>query len=532
MEDNQLLFCNITYMKYYNGDDENDRPVHGGKYVDKTGDAYEKNNFREETDGYYYGFVETKYNDGYESGKYPKKIHIEKINSQYKGKEYIENVTVVFCAKSDILDTTVIVGWYKNATVYRDRKTIHGRQYNIKAKVEDSYLIPVINRTYVIPRAINSDEKIGFGQSGLWYANNIEEEKIFALKVKNYIDNYTQEVYLDADRVICEKNTYEILNKYMGTRYNGWMQACWPEKYADKQFRVWFPKLANTRNEETMAATSGYINIISDDWNEIVFDDTRKRETEDDKRYKFDGHSIVFAMEPNNGLYIFRGIYDIDNNKTELNHLVYKGIATKVKIIGAPAFKIELIDEICDDIPLTYEEQEKQAISLPDERLFKIAKMYETDSPKKRKVKETEQFVRNPYIAEATKRRANGICQLCRKAAPFTRSDGNPYLESHHIIWLSDGGSDSLNNTVALCPNCHRKMHIINDKKDIIKLQNSNKKINLTDSDNVVGKEVYHEKYGIGIINALDDKVIEVYFNTTVKKFMRESLENGTLVLM
>lgn len=62
----------------------------------------------------------------------------------------------------------------------------------------------------------------------------------------------------------------------MGTRYNGWMQACWPEKYADKQFRVWFPKLANTRNEETMAATSGYINIISDDWNEIVFDDTRK----------------------------------------------------------------------------------------------------------------------------------------------------------------------------------------------------------------------------------------------------------------
>ena len=191
-----------------------------------------------------------------------------------------------------------------------------------------------------------------------------------------------------------------------------------------------------------------------------------------------------------------------------------------------------MIDEICDDIPVSYEEQEKQAISLPDERLFKIAKMYETDSPKKRKVKETEQFVRNPYIAEATKRRANGICQLCRKAAPFTRLDGNPYLESHHIIWLSEGGSDSLNNTVALCPNCHKKMHIINDKKDIIKLQNSNNKIDLTDSDNVVGREVYHEKYGIGIINALDDKVIEVYFNTTMKKFMRESLENGTLVLL
>ncbi|WP_408869546.1 HNH endonuclease [Commensalibacter communis] len=44
---------------------------------------------------------------------------------------------------------------------------------------------------------------------------------------------------------------------------------------------------------------------------------------------------------------------------------------------------------------------------------------------------------------------------------------GVPYLETHHIQWLSRGGSDKLENMVALCPNCHKKMHILNDEKDM-----------------------------------------------------------------
>ena len=34
------------------------------------------------------------------------------------------------------------------------------------------------------------------------------------------------------------------------------------------------------------------------------------------------------------------------------------------------------------------------------------------------------------------------------------------------IQWLSEGGLDSIDNCVALCPNCHRKMHVVNDPKD------------------------------------------------------------------
>lgn len=77
---------------------------------------------------------------------------------------------------------------------------------------------------------------------------------------------------------------------------------------------------------------------------------------------------------------------------------------------------------------------------------------------------------RNPIVSQYTKRRANGYCDLCDNKAPFENKNKEPYLESHHIINLSEGGPDVIYNTVALCPNCHRKMHILNDKKDLQKL--------------------------------------------------------------
>lgn len=76
-------------------------------------------------------------------------------------------------------------------------------------------------------------------------------------------------------------------------------------------------------------------------------------------------------------------------------------------------------------------------------------------------------YERDPYVAEYSKRRANGYCQLCSNKAPFLNKDGSPFLEIHHIKWLSEGGKDSIDNTVALCPNCHRKMHILGLKEDI-----------------------------------------------------------------
>ncbi len=78
----------------------------------------------------------------------------------------------------------------------------------------------------------------------------------------------------------------------------------------------------------------------------------------------------------------------------------------------------------------------------------------------------SQQYQRNPWVAEHARRRAKGCCELCQKPAPFSSPSGEPYLEVHHVHWLAHGGADTIENTVALCPNCHRRMHILDDHQD------------------------------------------------------------------
>lgn len=56
--------------------------------------------------------------------------------------------------------------------------------------------------------------------------------------------------------------------------------------------------------------------------------------------------------------------------------------------------------------------------------------------------------------------RAGGTCESCDSVAPFTRRNGSPYLEVHHTTRLSDGGLDHPKHTAALCPTCHREIHL------------------------------------------------------------------------
>lgn len=69
-------------------------------------------------------------------------------------------------------------------------------------------------------------------------------------------------------------------------------------------------------------------------------------------------------------------------------------------------------------------------------------------------------YVRNPDVVAEVLSQAKGICQKCNNPAPFNRaSDGTPYLEVHHKVQLSKGGDDTVENAIALCPNCHRESH-------------------------------------------------------------------------
>jgi 5-methylcytosine-specific restriction enzyme A len=75
-------------------------------------------------------------------------------------------------------------------------------------------------------------------------------------------------------------------------------------------------------------------------------------------------------------------------------------------------------------------------------------------------------FYRDPLVKAWVLNNSNGFCEGCGNPAPFKCVDGFPYLEVHHVKPLSEGGSDTIDNTIALCPNCHRRCHNSSDKDE------------------------------------------------------------------
>lgn len=185
----KILFCNIGWMKEYNGQTDIDKLINGGKYVKENNYGAEEFNFQN-INGYYYGYV-----------SHMHQMRIERLEGINKSEDVAENVLVVWVAK-DNRESNKIIGWYKNATIYRDFQTFSRMDpdlnrdrvfYRMKANVFDSTLLPVSKRTFKIPRASVAKDGIGMGQSNIWYADE-EKCKPFVEKVFNYIDNYCGEI--------------------------------------------------------------------------------------------------------------------------------------------------------------------------------------------------------------------------------------------------------------------------------------------------------------------------------------------------
>lgn len=81
----------------------------------------------------------------------------------------------------------------------------------------------------------------------------------------------------------------------------------------------------------------------------------------------------------------------------------------------------------------------------------------------------TTRIARDPMVKAWILSIASGRCECCLKSAPFLNTDGMPYLEVHHLRRLADGGSDTISNTVAVCPNCHRQLHFGSDLTSLVK---------------------------------------------------------------
>ena len=69
-------------------------------------------------------------------------------------------------------------------------------------------------------------------------------------------------------------------------------------------------------------------------------------------------------------------------------------------------------------------------------------------------------YERSPAVKAWVLRQAAGVCECCGKPGPFLLPDGTCYLEVHHVKHLAQNGPDTIENTIAVCPNCHRHLHL------------------------------------------------------------------------
>lgn len=234
-----------------------------------------------------------------------------------------------------------------------------------------------------------------------------------------------------------------------------------------------------SKNTNTLVLTSDPLKpIYQDEWQGAVLHYTgmglkgnQRLDHQNKTLFESNTNGIdVFLFEKlTKNKYLFQGQVELVDKPYQAEQPDIDGKSRSVWI-----FPIKVVDQrepypLPETSWLVREEQnQKEAHQLTDEELKERATS-KHDIPVVRTVV-TKRRVRNPYVAEYVKRKANGTCQLCGQPAPFKDKQGQPYLIAHYVESLSKGGCDSIENAVALCPNCHEKMHVLDRAEDKRKL--------------------------------------------------------------
>ncbi len=154
---------------------------------------------------------------------------------------------------------------------------------------------------------------------------------------------------LDVNNHISFKRKIEAINWCTAKDYDNsmaWQPACWPSnRPKSSDFRIWFPRLSSFKNGKYVAEANNCVNYLSDDWEYFYFDDLLERHKSGDPSDWYLGPDLIFAKDVD-GDYVFRGVYKTDIDKSRPNHFVSKRIATRVKLIGKPVQRFELLNSI------------------------------------------------------------------------------------------------------------------------------------------------------------------------------------------
>lgn len=180
-----MIFFNIGWMINYRGQTDADRLEGGFRYLQENGNGHEQYNFLP-TNGWLYGYAPVRWN-----GDEPINIRIKRIGADPED-DHLKGTDVIFFSRNPADRKAYIIGWYREATLYRQARELKGRKiagarffYVAKTRADNGFCVPPSKRTFYIPNAAH--QKGGYGTSSVWYGDRLPG---FREKVREYISGF------------------------------------------------------------------------------------------------------------------------------------------------------------------------------------------------------------------------------------------------------------------------------------------------------------------------------------------------------
>lgn len=270
------------------------------------------------------------------------------------------------------------------------------------------------------------------------------------------IENVVGELPADAKKSQFWANT----RNYHQSRRRQWLDAGFEARFDSKKQTVTFTRVKTSRagknwsRDELRSCVSAYHQLLTFEANGQVANKTQVRNRV--LQSELLGRSA--------GSYEFR-MQNISSVLGDLGLKTLEGYKPLRNIGSAKETLVELINEIWGR-----EGQGEKPTGEPDEFSVRVmsalskevsrAKLPPLGNSNVQQVQSRyARHVRDPNVAAWVLNAAHGVCEVCGLKAPFIRDDGVPFLEVHHVLPLAENGPDTVHNTVAACPNCHRELH-------------------------------------------------------------------------
>ncbi len=169
-----FIIFKLDFFNNYNGLEDSSLNIYEKFYQEKKSNNPQIYNFQD-YNNFCYGYASLK----------PGVVNLLNINFTNDNSKFLTNALVVWVYENN--KKYYIVGWYKDASVYNflQRKISYpsvGRDlyFNVKAKSENCYLLPIKNRTFNI--------NIPFKEENNFYIGN-KNDSLYS-DIKNFIDTY------------------------------------------------------------------------------------------------------------------------------------------------------------------------------------------------------------------------------------------------------------------------------------------------------------------------------------------------------